>query len=161
MKDAFGVESISKGEYMNSQEKVQRDRRKANRRGTAAGVTVTGTSLAGMASLAFPRAAKTAVMYPSYKVATKAGDSAFKHTVEGNRARAKTATVVMDAAKKVNRAPGLAIAGTLVGGLGAAGGLKLAQMGHNSRSNREARGYNKKNRNSKIKIVPLTHTNRF
>jgi hypothetical protein len=161
VRDAFGVERISKGEYMDSQEKVQSHRRKANRRGQAAATTLGVTSGVGLASVMAPSIARSAVLYPSYKVATKAGEKAFSQTMAGNTGRAKVSTAIMDSAKAINRSPGKVIAGTLVGGLGAAGGLKLAQMGHNSHSNKLAREYNKKNRNSKIKIVPVTHKNRF
>jgi hypothetical protein len=155
------MDSVSKGEYVNAQEKVQAHRRKANRRGQAAATTLGVTSGVGAASIMAPNLARLSVRYPAGKVANKAGSKAFEQTMAGKVKSAKVSTKIMDAAKGAHSAPGYVIAGTLVAGLGAAGGLKLAQFGHNSRSNTLAREYNKKNRNSKIKIVPITHKNRF
>jgi hypothetical protein len=183
MQDAFGVdrESISKGEYSNTIERVQRDRMKANRRRKAGDAAIGGAAIAGSAAALNPigtmaatervgdamgRAGARLSRRGGAAAAYEAGPRPFGGSkslwIKGNSGKtADAGRRLMSAGYKVANSPGKAALGILGGGLIAGAGLKGAGMAHNARSNKMARDYNKKNKNSKIKVVPVSGKNRF
>lgn len=174
---------VAKGAYSESMEGIQRDRQKANRRRSAGNAFLGGAALAGTAALANPvgtmavteragdsigRGGASLARRGGAAAAYEAGPRPFGGTKmlwsAGGKEATRTAHAgrkVMDAGFAIARHPGRAAAG-IVGGAALAGaGLKGAGMAHNARSNKNARKYNKKKANSRIKIVPTSGKNRF
>lgn len=160
--------SVAKGAYSESMEGIQRDRQKANRR-RSVGHTLTGAAALGSG---------VAILQPD--LARRAGYEAGKgvHTVGRKLSRDFKVTgnviqmgkpkktepagrLLMRAGEKIVAHPGRAAGGALVGTAVAGFGLRGAGMLHNARSNRNARKYNRRKANSRIKIVPTSGKNRF
>lgn len=164
MQDAFGVERVSKGEYSDVITSVQRDRQKANRRRSAGNAALGAAGIAGGTALASPNLARFTGQKTGEKL-SQVGNKAIWNsaTNEGRlgRAKLKAGTVMVDVGRRIHANPRAAVAGTIVGAAAAGLGLRAAGAAHNARSNANARAYNRKNKNSKIKVVPVSGKNRF